>query len=280
MQTVRSPIPLRRLILSRKKYNATPDGTCDSSPDTTASPPLDAEVPATISELLIPRVLIPASNYATLSFIDIAYRTILPLFFNTPVELGGLGLPPPTIGYILSISGIISGLAQFFFFAHIHNRFGTKNVFIMGLMSAVPTFILFPVLNLWARERGVGTGLWVLAATQMIISMGLAFCWGETFCLMQALLLYILTIISIPGCAFIFISASSPNRASLGVTNGLAQMMTSITRTMGPAMANSLFSLSIKYHLLNGWLVYWVLLAFTIASLAFSTKLPKKVWRN
>jgi len=222
-------------------------------------------------------VLIATTSYALVSLVDIAYRTIHPLFCSTPIEVGGLGLPPPTIGYILSISGITNGLVQFFFFARIHDRFGTKNVFIAGFASAVPIFIMFPILNIWARKIGVGTGLWVLVAMQMTTSMGLTFCWGKAFYLTMVLLLCTLISAPISGCAFIFVVAATPNKASLGATNGLAQMMTSIMRTFGPAIANSLFSISVERHSLNGWLVYWVLLAVTIASIAFSTTLPKNV---
>lgn len=79
------------------------------------------------------------------------------------------------------------------------------------------------------------------------------------------------------GAIFIYISAASPNRASLGATNGLSQMTVSICRAIGPAASNSLFSLSMKHHYLGGFLVYYVL--FTIAALALvaATLLPRKV---
>lgn len=77
---------------------------------------------------------------------------------------------------------------------------------------------------------------------------------------------------------FIFITASAPNKASLGTVNGMAQMMVSIMRTVGPATANSLFSLSIdqEHHYMGGYLVYYVLIAITCVAFYVGTLLPEK----
>ena len=45
-------------------------------------------------------------------------------------------------------------------------------------------------------------------------------------------------------------------------------------RTIGPAMVNSLFSLSIEKGYLGGHLVYYVLVVLSGAALAFSSMLP------
>lgn len=80
------------------------------------------------------------------------------------------------------------------------------------------------------------------------------------------------------GCAFIYITASSPNKASLGSVNGLAQMSVSIMRCFGPSLANSLFSFSISQphgeHL--GWLVYYVLTALACVAVWVGTFLPSQ----
>ena len=82
------------------------------------------------------------------------------------------------------------------------------------------------------------------------------------------------------GCIFIFITASAPNKASLGSVNGIAQLMVSIIRTIGPALANSLFSLSVKHKYLGGYMVYYVLVAISLASLILAAMLPRQVWRH
>ena len=67
----------------------------------------DAEKPYPLRQLMTRRVLLSAIDYVTLSLVDIAFRTIQPLFFSTPVENGGLGLAPPSIGNILASFGAL-----------------------------------------------------------------------------------------------------------------------------------------------------------------------------
>jgi MFS family permease len=101
------------------------------------------------------------------------------------LQLGGLGLPPPTIGAILSAFGILNGVSQILFFARIHNHFGTKNVFFAGMLSAVPLFVLFPVMNALAIRAGGVLDIWVWLAIglQIVLSLGASFCYGLSFSL-------------------------------------------------------------------------------------------------
>jgi hypothetical protein len=80
------------------------------------------------------------------------------------------------------------------------------------------------------------------------------------------------------GCVFIYIAAASPNRASLGGTNGLCQCLVSITRAFGPAVANSLFSLSMEKGYLGGSLVYVFLIGVAFLALGLGSRLPRQLW--
>ncbi|KDQ31600.1 hypothetical protein PLEOSDRAFT_1102560 [Pleurotus ostreatus PC15] len=80
-----------------------------------------------------------------------------------------------------------------------------------------------------------------LTLLQVVVSMGLSLSYAQSH----------------PACAiFIFVSSSPPNRQSLGAMNGLSQVIVSIMRAIGPAAANSLFSISITSKYLGGQLVY------------------------
>ncbi|KAH8986564.1 hypothetical protein EDB86DRAFT_2781010, partial [Lactarius hatsudake] len=59
---------------------------------------------------------------------------------------------------------------------------------------------------------------------------------------------------------FMFLSSAPPNKRSLGGTNGLAQMVVSIQRTVGPTVAVSLFAYSLQNNDLGGHFAYVVLL--------------------
>lgn len=129
--------------------------------------------------LLTPRVVVAASNYAALSLIDIALRAIQPLFYSTPVEFGGLGLPPSTIGWILAAFGIIDGVAQMLFFTRVYEYWGPKKVFVAGVASAIPTFVTFPIISILAKSQGLCWVVWALVALQVVISIMLNFSYGE-----------------------------------------------------------------------------------------------------
>ncbi|KAF8183403.1 member of major facilitator superfamily multidrug-resistance, DHA1 sub-family [Pholiota molesta] len=263
-ETVVSPTPLSEYLgLKKEKLpaaSAGPEITEVGSP--VKSTPIVVEhvaeeaKPLSLRALLTRRVVIAAGNYAALSLVDIAFRAVQPLFFSTPIEMGGLGLPPPTIGNILSVFGVLNGLFQVFFFAWINDRYGSKKLFIAGMTSAIPVFAMFPLMNHIARAQGYSTLLWAVILLQIVTSIAISLSYGAIF---------------------IFISNASPNRASLGATNGLCQMSVSIMRAIGPAAANSLFSISIGEGYMGGYLVYYVLLSVACVSLVFASMLPRHV---
>jgi len=85
------------------------------------------------------------------------------------------------------------------------------------------------------------------------------------------------------GAVFIFVAAAAPNRASLGATNGLAQLTVSILRSIGPALANSMFSLSVdeNHHYMNGGLVYYaVTVTLGLGAIWAGLMLPKRSFRD
>jgi len=134
-----------------------------------------------LQELLTPRVIRAASSYAFLSLCDIAFRAVCPLFMSTPIALGGLGLSPLQIGNILSVFGVLNGIIQVFFFARIHDYFGSKKVFMAGVASAIPTFLLFPLMNVIAKAQGKVTFLvWFLVYLQVVLSIGMSLSYGAS----------------------------------------------------------------------------------------------------
>ncbi|KAJ2924858.1 hypothetical protein H1R20_g12247, partial [Candolleomyces eurysporus] len=259
-ETHSNPTPVKQFLGIEKKPLI--DDDSDSDSDSVDSQKAKEERPGSLRSLLTPRVTVAATNYAFLSLVDIAFRAIQPVFLSTPIELGGLGLSPARIGSVLSMFGILNGFFQVFFFAAIHNRFGSKRTFMMGIASAVPLFVCYPLMSVIAQRQGLSFLVWVLVYAQIALSIGISLSYGSIF---------------------IFITAASPNRASLGATNGLCQvrahwMTVSVMRAIGPAAANSLFSVSIEKGLLGGWLVYYVLLATTFVTLFVGTFLPQKLW--
>jgi hypothetical protein len=135
--------------------------------------------PVPLRALLTSRVLIAISNCAALALFDISLRALIPVFYATPVDSGGLGLDPPRIGNILAVFGIANGLFQIFFFAWLHGRFGTKALFTFGNALGVPIIIAFPIINMLGRMYGIGMTVWLAVGLQLALSIPSNMCFGS-----------------------------------------------------------------------------------------------------
>ncbi|PCH42368.1 MFS general substrate transporter [Wolfiporia cocos MD-104 SS10] len=216
------------------------------------------ENPATLRSLMVWPVLLSVANYGCLALLDIAYRAIQPLFYSTPIALGGLGLSPARIGAVLGAFGLMNGVFQAMFFARVVRRFGPKAVFMTGMAVFIPLYVLFPVINALARSAGMITPLvWAIVFLQLGISVIMDMSYG---------------------CVFIFITSSAPNKRSLGATNGIAQLVAAIVRAFGPASATSLFALSLEENWLGGYAVYAILVVVACALISVSVPLPREAW--
>ncbi|KAJ7746311.1 major facilitator superfamily domain-containing protein [Mycena metata] len=209
-----------------------------------------------LRELLVFPVVISISNYVALGFLNTTLGALLPLFLAMPIEIGGLGLPPPKIGLILSAYGLATGLFQVLFFARFVRRFGERRVFINGMITCLPVFALFPIMSLIARHFGLS-----------FVVYGLIGCVLALGALMDTSF----------GAIFMFITASAPI-SSRGSVFGLSQTLCALARAIGPAMSTSLFSLSVQYNLLGGYMVYLVFFVISGFALVLAERLPEEVW--
>jgi hypothetical protein len=216
-------------------------------------------------------VMIPIANYGILGLVDIGVFVLLPLFYASPIEIGGLGLPPPIIGTFLAIYGIVDGTVQALFAAKIIERIGTKKVFCSAVLCFYPLVILFPIMSaVVIAQANVGPIIWVLLIVQLIfmVLMDLSYCvYVQPLGNQRSHIRGIATI-------FIFVTRAAPNKESLGSTNGLSQSLTSIARAIGPALTTSLFAFSKEYNVLGGNLIYVILAILVTILVLLSQRLP------
>ncbi|KAG5730040.1 hypothetical protein E4T56_gene5828 [Termitomyces sp. T112] len=204
-----------------------------------------------------PAILIALGNFAFLSVVDITFRAIQLLFLANPAHFGGLGLPAKQTDNIISACGISNGIIQLLFFAKIHDHLGPRKSFLCGVASAVPLFLMFPVMGFFAKYVGHGILLWLALGVQVILFIGfnLAF-----------------------GAVFMYITASSPTPESVGTINGLSQMLSNSLQGVAPGMVSSLFVLSSEKNYLGGNLVYIVLVTIAAVAIMAAWYLPHKLW--
>jgi len=234
--------------------------------------------PVPLRDLLVYPVVLSVSNYVFLAYLNISVNALLPLFLAMPLEIGGLNLSPPTIGYIIGSYGAASAIFQAIYFARILRRWGERTVFIVAMSTFLPVFLLLPIINLVARRWGqlsfgvcllVGCLLAIIALMDMAYGAWTGLAWPATlsYCLVFR-----------AGAIFMFITASAPNKRSLGATNGLSQMTVSIARAIGPALSTSLFSFSVENNILGGFGVYVIFAILSVLALLLAIRLPFKVW--
>lgn len=238
------------------------------------------EKPVPLRSLLTRQVVISIANYGMLGLLEMMVTTLLPLIWSTSVEFGGLGMTPASIGLWMAGYGSLNGILQFVAFPHIVGRFGPRRVFIAGIAAFAPVYLMFPFENLSLRHAGSGANVipWVLVVLQLgLISISdLGF--GKFFANSQ-FMHHTEDGWNSLGSVFMYVCSAAPNRRSLGATNGLAQTMVSVQRTVAPAAAASLFAFSVKNDVLGGHLTYVVLLAAVCGGLCVAVQLPKTIWK-
>jgi hypothetical protein len=131
-----------------------------------------------LRNILTSRVVIAVASYGCIALVDNAFSATWPLFFSTPIELGGLGMPISTIGKIFSISGILNGVVQMLFFAQVHDYWGSKTVCRAGIALMFPAIAAFPLMNHIAKTEGLNMTVWFLIALQIVLVTGVPFLYG------------------------------------------------------------------------------------------------------
>ena len=148
-------------------------------PSSTITPLERHSEPAPLGKLLTYPVVIATSNYVALSFINAVSISLLPLFMAMPIELGGLGFTPMTIGYVLGAVNACSGLFSIFFLARLIRKFGERRLFIVGMLASSAIFIMLPLVNMVARRAGVTWVVWCLAFSLSLLPVK-DMCYGES----------------------------------------------------------------------------------------------------
>ncbi|KAF8344490.1 member of major facilitator superfamily multidrug-resistance, DHA1 sub-family [Amanita rubescens] len=169
-----------------------------------------------LSSLLLPGVIIAATNLAAISLVERFYGSTEALYLSTPIKDGGLGFSPRAIGTYSSFSAIVIGISQLFIFPRMHDKWGSRYVCILGASASLPRFVLWPVMNWIAKRDGNSNNILVLY-----------------------------------------------------------QSVAGVLRALGPAVSNSLFSLSIDKGYLGGYLVYFVFVCSSVIALCAASFLPR-----
>ena len=135
--------------------------------------------PLPLRDIFAPGIVIAAINLSFVYLLQTFYTETEVLYLSTPISDGGLSLSPAAIGTLSSISATIMGISQLFIFPRVHDKWGSRNVYVLGLFASVPLFVLWPVMNWIARKDGYSGLVWFALAAQICCSVLNEFGWRK-----------------------------------------------------------------------------------------------------
>ncbi|KAI0189003.1 major facilitator superfamily domain-containing protein [Xylaria flabelliformis] len=202
--------------------------------------------------LTAPGVGIVLYNYGHAMLLAFAYTAVVPVFWATAVDLGGLGFSPLQISLFMGLTGLSQAVWLLLVFPPLQRRLGTNGV--MRLCGgAYPFFLgLMPLLTFTLRfhTSAGNTAFWILAP--LLLSLG-------------------------PGVSMAFTGVQlalndvSPSHETLGMLNALALTLVSGLRSFSPALFASLFAVGVRNQYLSGYFV-WVILFILAVGFTVSTR--------
>lgn len=154
------------------------------------------------------------------------YRPHAPFTFT-----GGLAFPPPTIGTALAILGVIGISMQLLLFPRVSFRLGTTRSFHLSLLLFPIAYFLAPYLSVipsWSTAPAAASGplIWIALTVVLLVQVT-----ARTFAL--------------PSTA-ILVNNCCPHPSVLGTVHGMAQSVSSATRTVGPVLAGWIYGVGLN----------------------------------
>ncbi|KAI1272273.1 major facilitator superfamily transporter [Xylaria sp. FL0933] len=222
----------------------------DDEEDSAARPRLHPH--STWDLLKAPGVGIVLYNYGHVMLLAFAYTAVVPVFWATGVDLGGLGFSPLQISLFMALTGFSQAVWLLFVFPPLQRRLGTNGV-MRACGIAYPFFMaVMPLLNALLRrhERGAETAFWILAPTLLVLGVGVSMAFTG---------------------AQLALNDVSPSHETLGMLNALALTLTSGLRSFSPALFASLFAIGAGSQFFYGYLI-WVVLALLALGFTISTR--------
>ncbi|EJU00003.1 MFS general substrate transporter [Dacryopinax primogenitus] len=191
-------------------------------------------------------------EYALL--LGVAFTAMCPVFFYTPIELGGYNFTPPQISLYLAIAGISQAIWLLLVFPPLVNRIGTGKLLRLCACAWPITFMALPLMNILLRH-GQWTAFWVIMPMIIITSSGVSM----AFTAVQLAL-----------------NDISPNPLAHGTLNGVALSLQSAVRAVAPATYNTVYAIGVERQILWGELGFAMLIVTAFGFIVLLKWLPEQ----
>ncbi|KAF2491802.1 putative tetracycline-efflux transporter [Lophium mytilinum] len=214
----------------------------------------DNTPPKSIWEILkAPGVATVLGLYGFTMLMAFAYTAVLPVYLFTSIKKGGLQFPPLGISIVLGVGGLAQAVYLLLIFPPLQKRFGTVGVLRLCSCAWPFFFSLGPILNTFRRHDAM-VPFWIFGPFGLALGSGVAM----AFTAVQLAL-----------------NDISPSHKEFGTLNALALATSSGTRAVIPAIATSIFAVSVGEQIAAGHLFWLVLIATSLMYAVAVRWLPK-----
>lgn len=128
-----------------------------------------------------------------------------PVFWFTPIELGGYGFSPQQISYLLAIGGAGQAFWTLVVFPSLHGRVGSVGVIKGAAVGWCLMFAVYALVNLALRHGLSEAAFWTIAVACALIGSAIS-----------------MSFTSVQLC----LNDISPSPSSLGTLNGVSALVT------------------------------------------------------
>lgn len=160
---------------------------------------------------------------------------------------GGLALPPPAIGAALAILGLIGISLQLLLYPRLCFHLGTIKSYRLSLLLFPFSYLLVPFLAILPSSSPApaqASGFLVWSGITLVLCIQVL---ARTFALPSAAIL---------------VNNSSPHPSVLGTIHGIAQSVSSATRTFGPVVAAWVYGMGLEMGVVG--LAWWCMAGFAV----------------
>lgn len=225
-----------------------------SADGTESGPPKPA--PLSTMELLKSRgVGLALYVYGHVFLLAFAYTAIVPVFWYTPVPLGGFALTSLQMSLLMGLNGVAQAIWILLVFPPLQHRIGTTGVLRVCAIAYPVFFIANPIFNAILRS-GNDTLFWALAPATLAVGCGISM----SFTAVQ-----------------LAVNDVAPTPQVLGTLNALSMTMVSGIRAFSPALFTSLFALGARWaerQWLGGYAIWALMVALAAGFTVVSRFLP------
>jgi MFS family permease len=196
-----------------------------------------------------PGVSIVIYMFGHIAVLAFAFTAIVPVFWFTPIHLGGYDFTTLQISLMMGLNGAAQAAWLLLVFPLLQRRIGSNGVIRLCASAWPAFFISCPIGNILLRQGSVNA-FWIFVPVTLVIGCGVSM----SFTAIQLAL-----------------NDIAPSPRVLGTLNALALTGSSGLRAFCPALFTSLFALGARTQLAGGYAI-WIFLVLIASGLSLAAK--------